>query len=74
MVCLMRIVFYLKEKTMTQRINIFLITFLVVTLFVFGFYYLDTHNLLNSLQLGGIGGIVVGTMAALLVPFVLKKR
>ena len=70
----MRIVFYLKEKTMTQHIKIFLITFIAVSLFVFGFYFLDTHNVLNALQLGAIGGIVVGTMAALLVPFVLKKR
>ena len=48
--------------------------FTLVLLFVFGFYYLDTHKLVNSLKLGVVGGIVVGAMAALLVPFVLKKR
>jgi len=59
---------------MNSRIKIFVITFLAVLLFVFGFYYLDTHKLINSLKLGVIGGIVVGSMAALLVPFVMKKR
>jgi len=59
---------------MRPRLKIFLITFTLVLLFVFGFYYLDTHKLVNSLKLGVVGGIVVGAMAALLVPFVLKKR
>ena len=59
---------------MNTRIKIFLITFLAVLIFVFGFYYLDTHKLVNSLKLGAIGGIVVGTIASLLVPFVVKKR
>ncbi len=59
---------------MKQRPKIFMITFIIVTAFVFGFYYLDTHKVFNSLKLGAIGGIVIAAMAALLVPFVLKKR
>ncbi|RXG24144.1 hypothetical protein [Leeuwenhoekiella marinoflava] len=58
---------------MSSRIKIFLITFIAVLIFVFGFYYLDSHKLVNSLKLGVIGGIVVGAMASLLVPFVTKK-
>lgn len=59
---------------MQSRIKIFAITFLAVLIFVFGFYYLDTHQLFNSLKLGVIGGVVLGAMASLLVPFVLKKN
>tara|TARA_Y100000815_G_C13228468_1_gene457092 strand:+ start:167 stop:346 length:180 start_codon:yes stop_codon:yes gene_type:complete len=59
---------------MKQRSKIFIITFIIVTAFVFGFYYLDTHKVFNSLKLGAIGGIVIAAMAALLVPFVIKKR
>ena len=58
---------------MSSRIKNFLITFIAVLIFVFGFYYLDSHKLVNSLKLGVIGGIVVGAMASLLVPFVTKK-
>ena len=57
---------------MKPRLRIFVLTFLAVALFVFGFYYLDTHETINSLKLGVIGGVVVGAMAAILVPFVVK--
>ncbi|RXG15248.1 hypothetical protein DSM03_102521 [Leeuwenhoekiella aestuarii] len=59
---------------MSSRIKIFVITFIAVLIFVFGFYYLDSHKLVNSLKLGVIGGVVVGAIASLLVPFVTKKR
>ena len=57
---------------MKNRIRIFSITFLAVSLFTFGFYYLDTHEFVNALILGAIGGVVVASLAALLVPFVRK--
>jgi hypothetical protein len=59
---------------MKQRPKIFIITFIIVTAFVFGFYYLDTHKVFVFFILCSIGGIVIAAMAALLVPFVLKKR
>ncbi|MAW95288.1 MULTISPECIES: hypothetical protein [unclassified Leeuwenhoekiella] len=57
---------------MKPRIKIFTLTFIAVALFVFGFYYLDTHEIMNSVKLGVIGGVVVGAIAAILIPFVLK--
>ena len=55
-----------------HRIKTFAITFIIVGLFTFGFYYLDTHKVVNSIFLGIIGGTVVGSIATLLVPFVRK--
>ncbi|WP_416442003.1 hypothetical protein ACH3O9_15370 [Leeuwenhoekiella sp. A16] len=55
-----------------QRIKIFIITFLSTGIFTFGFYYLDTHKVVNSIFLGVIGGSVLASLAALLIPFVRK--
>ena len=59
---------------MQHRVKTFIITFLAVGAFVFGFYYLDTQEFVHSIFLGIIGGTVVGAIAAILVPFVIKGQ
>lgn len=51
----------------------FAIIFICAALFVFGFYYIDTHNVLNSILLGIIGGTVIGAIGSILLPFVQKR-
>tara|TARA_R110002020_G_scaffold216986_1_gene424802 strand:- start:1651 stop:1860 length:210 start_codon:yes stop_codon:yes gene_type:complete len=55
---------------MAHRIKIFAVIFICSALFVFGFYYLGSHNALNSVLLGIIGGSVLGGLGSLLLPFV----
>ncbi len=59
---------------MSQQVQMFLRTFIIIGLVVFTFYYFSTNVVLDSILLGIIGGLVIGLMISLLIPFIQKRK
>lgn len=59
---------------MLSKLKLFVPIFLIVGLFVFGFFYYDSGNIGNSILMGVIGGTVVGLILTFALPFIKKEK
>lgn len=59
---------------MFGRFKHFIITFIPASIFIFSFYYISTHIILDSIILAVVGATVIGGMVSLLMPFVRKGK
>jgi hypothetical protein len=59
---------------MSHRVKMFLSTFIITGLFIFTFYYLSSHIIVDSILLGIVGAVVIGLIISLLIPFIQKRK
>lgn len=58
---------------MSKKLKTFFSVFILVGIAVFFMYYYSTGDIYASLALAVIGGIVVGLIISLAIPFIKKK-
>jgi len=57
---------------MFHRFKHFAIIFVPSAIFIFTFYYISTHNILDSVLLAIVGAAIVGGIVSFLMPFLRK--